>query len=78
MAEMKRNSYNNAMELDTKIDELEKKIDSLQDSIDKLRKIFLWSLILGVALFVLPLIGLAFVIPKFLSTYSDILQQYNF
>ena len=79
MVKMKENTYNNEMEpLDTKIDELEKKIDALQHSIDKLRKIFLWSLILGVALFVLPLIGLAFVIPKFLSTYSGILQQYNF
>lgn len=65
-------------QLDTKIDELEKKIDSLQNSIDKLRKIFLWSLILGIALFILPLVGLAFIIPKFLSTYSGILQQYNF
>ena len=64
--------------LDTKFDELEKKIDALQHSIDKLRKIFLWSLILGIALFVIPLIGLAFVLPKFLSTYSGILQQYNF
>lgn len=65
-------------QLDTKIDELEKKIDALQHSIDKLRKIFLWSLILGIALFILPLVGLAFIIPKFLSIYSGILQQYNF
>lgn len=59
-------------ELDPKIEELEKKMDALQRSIDKLRKIFLWTLIISVAIIVLPLIGLLFVIPKFLSSYSSI------
>ena len=56
---------------------LEQKIDKLQSSIDKLNKIFKWTLIITVLLFVLPLIGLLFVIPQFLSTvtnYGDLLR----
>ena len=41
--------------LDTKIEELEQKIEKLQHSIDKLIKIFFWTLIIAVILFVLPL-----------------------
>ena len=60
--------------LNAKIEVLEKKIDQLQRTIDGVRKIFLWTLILSLVLFVLPLIGLLFVVPQFLSTYSGILQ----
>ncbi len=61
-------------QLDSQIQTLEKKIDDLQRSIDKLNKIFFWMLVITVALFVLPLLGLLFVIPQFLSTYSTGLQ----
>ncbi|MBI5046043.1 MAG: hypothetical protein HZC14_03560 [Candidatus Niyogibacteria bacterium] len=61
-------------QLDLKIEALEKKIDALQRSIDRLNKIFLWTLIITAALFVLPLIGLLFAIPQVLSTYAGILQ----
>ncbi|MEK7553184.1 MAG: hypothetical protein AAB504_00620 [Patescibacteria group bacterium] len=54
----------------SKAEELEKKIDKLQRSIDRLNKIFFWTLIITVAFFVLPLIGLIFVIPQFLSGLS--------
>ena len=59
---------------DSQIEMLEKKIDKLQHSIDRIGKIFLWTLIMSVALFVLPLIGLLFIIPRFLSSYGSILQ----
>ena len=61
-----------------KIEEQGRKIDEIYNSVEKIKKYFLWTLIITVVTIVLPLIGLAFVIPKFLSTYSDILQQYNF
>jgi type II secretory pathway component PulF len=54
------------------IQELEKKIDKLQKSIDRLNKIFFWTMIITVALFVLPLIGLLFVVPQFISTYTNL------
>ena len=53
---------------------LEGKIDSLQRSIDKLKRIFLWILVISIVMFVLPLIGLMFVIPQFLSIYTGALQ----
>jgi len=56
----------------SKNEELEKKIDRLQRSIDRLNKIFLWTIIITAALFILPLIGLLFVIPQFLSIYSGL------
>lgn len=55
---------------DTKIGELEVKIDALQRAINKLQKIFFWTLVITIALFVLPLIGLVFVIPQFLASYG--------
>ncbi|OGZ72543.1 MAG: hypothetical protein A2908_01575 [Candidatus Staskawiczbacteria bacterium RIFCSPLOWO2_01_FULL_38_12b] len=56
--------------LDLKIEELEKKIEKLQHSIDILIKIFLWTLIINVVLFVLPLLGLVLVLPQFIANYS--------
>jgi len=61
-------------QLDPKIEVLEKKMDDLKRSIDGLRKVFLWTLIITVVLFILPLIGLIFAIPKLLSTYGSMLQ----
>ncbi|KKQ24004.1 hypothetical protein A2108_00600 [Candidatus Wolfebacteria bacterium GWA1_42_9] len=62
-------------QLDPKtIEILEEKINKLQHSIDRINKIFLWTLIIAVVLFVLPFIGLLFVIPQFLSSYSGLLQ----
>lgn len=62
-------------ELNIKIDVLEKKIEKLQLSIDKLNKIFFWTLIITVGttvlFFVLPLIALVFVLPQFMSIYSN-------
>ena len=48
--------------------ELEKKLDAVYKSSEKMRKLFLWTLIISVALVVLPLIGLGFAIPSFLQT----------
>jgi hypothetical protein len=50
---------------------LEKKIDDIYASVEKTRKYFLWTMIITVALFVIPLIGLMFVIPSFLNTYTS-------
>lgn len=56
------------------IEALEKKIDELQRSINSIKKIFFWILVISVVMFILPLIGLVFAIPQFLSIYSDVLQ----
>ncbi|MFA6354387.1 MAG: hypothetical protein WCX12_01730 [Candidatus Paceibacterota bacterium] len=56
--------------LEEKINSLDKKIDAIYKSVEKTRKYFLWTLIITLALIVLPLIGLIFVIPAFLNTIN--------
>ena len=59
-------------ELRQKLDALEQKINDVYASAEKTRKYFLTIIIVSVVLFVLPLVGLLFAIPSFLSTYSAI------
>jgi len=58
-----------------KIEENQKKLDRIYTSVEKTRKYFLATLIITIVVFVLPLIGLIFIIPWFLSTLSS---AYNF
>ncbi|MBI1833511.1 MAG: hypothetical protein HYR90_01670 [Candidatus Andersenbacteria bacterium] len=44
-------------------------LEKIYVSTEKTRKLFLWTLILSIIAFVLPLIGLVFAIPFFLNTY---------
>ncbi|MEK7576561.1 MAG: hypothetical protein AAB482_02590 [Patescibacteria group bacterium] len=53
-----------------KFEEQSKRLDEIYRSVEKTRKYFLWTLIMSVVFFVLPLIGLFFAIPQFLSSYS--------
>ena len=59
-------------ELSQRIGALEQKIDAMYASVEKLRTYFLWTGIITVALFVLPLIGLAVAAPALLSSYEQI------
>lgn len=56
------------IEILKKIEENNKKIDAIYESVEKTRKYFLWSAVINILIFVLPLIGLIFIIPWFLST----------
>lgn len=58
-------------ELRQRLDALEKKIDAIYVSAEKTRKYILWTVMITVALVVLPMLGLVFVIPSFISTYSQ-------
>lgn len=57
-------------DLQQKLTMLEQKIDAVHRSSERTRKMFLWTLILGIVVTVLPLLGLLVVIPKFLGTLS--------
>ncbi len=57
-----------------KIEAQDKKLEEIYRSVEKMRKYFLWTLIITVALIVLPLIGLLFAIPKFISIYTNTLN----
>jgi len=55
-----------------KLKEMEEKLDKVFKSTERTRKYILWMFILSMLVIVLPLIGLIFVIPQFLSLYSDL------
>ena len=63
-----------AMEEDVRqrLEGIERKIDAVYASCEKKRKYFLAVLLITVIAFVLPLIGLMFVVRLFLSTYSSL------
>ncbi len=60
-----------------KLTELEVKVDKIYKSAEKTRKYFMWTLIITVALFVLPLIGLIFVIPQFMNAIVPNLNTFR-
>lgn len=50
-----------------KFEEQARKLEEIYKSVEKMRKYFLWTLIISIVVIVLPLIGLMFAIPQFLS-----------
>ncbi|MEI6280817.1 MAG: hypothetical protein WCP17_02335 [bacterium] len=58
-------------DLKKKIEEQGIKIDAIYKSVEKTRRYFLIMTWITVIAIVLPLIGLAFVIPSFLSNYTS-------
>ncbi|MFA7209043.1 MAG: hypothetical protein WC120_02035 [Parcubacteria group bacterium] len=57
-----------------KLEEQDKKIEAIWISVEKTRKYFLTTIIITVAMTLLPLIGLAFAIPMFLGTLSKSME----
>ena len=45
-----------------------KKLDAIERSVKKVRSYMFWTFMISIILFVLPLIGLAIVVPKVLDT----------
>lgn len=60
------------MEEETKkrLDAQDELLEKIYISVEKTRKYFLWTLIISLVVFILPLIGLVFILPKFLNTYT--------
>lgn len=61
-------------ELRNRLDALEKKIDAAAHSAEQARRYVLWLVVGSLAVFLLPLVGLLFAIPAFLSTLDAISQ----
>ena len=55
-----------------KLDLVEKKLEENVKISRQMRKYFLWTLIISVAVIVLPFIGLLFVIPQLINSYTNI------
>jgi len=60
------------MDLETKkiLDDQSKKIDAIYTSVEKTRKYFLWTLIITLVVVILPLIGIAFILPTFVGVIT--------
>ena len=57
-------------ELAAKLDEIGAKADAAFRAAEKVRTYLFWTGVVTVALIVLPAIGLVFVIPQFVDTYT--------
>ena len=54
-----------------KLEEQGRKLDAIEQSVKKIRSYLFWTFTVSIALFVIPLIGLVFAIPRFLDIYSS-------
>ncbi len=61
-------------EINKKLEEQSQKIDAIYRSVEKTRRYFLWTLIISVAVIVLPLVGLFFAIPSFLMGLNEVMS----
>jgi hypothetical protein len=66
--------YYKVMEEETrqKFLEINEKLDKIYKSTERTRKYFLWTMIISIVVIVLPLVGLAILIPVIFSTFSGI------
>jgi hypothetical protein len=62
----------NEQEILKKIEEMNANLDEMQIVVRRLNNYFKWTAIITVVLFVLPLLGLLFAIPSYLSTLNTI------
>jgi hypothetical protein len=61
-------------DISQQIKQLEEKVEAVYTSVEKTRKYFFWTMIITIALFVLPLIALVFIVPSFISNYTETLN----
>ena len=59
-----------------KISDQQDKIDKIYKSVEQMRKFFLWTSILSIVFFVLPLIVLIFILPTFIDSYLGALTGF--
>lgn len=60
------------LELRQRLESLEKQIAEAHALAKRLYRILFWTVVISIALFVLPLIGLMFEIPNLINTYGQI------
>lgn len=62
-------------ELIQRLAKLEEQTSAIFVSVEKTRKYFFWTMVLTLVFFVVPLIGLFFAVPMFLSSYTGSLES---
>lgn len=63
-------------EIIKKLEAQENKINEIYISVEKTRKYFLWTMIITIAFFVLPLLAMFFAIPAFLAQYNALVTGF--
>lgn len=61
----------NPSDIEKRLADQREMIEKIYVSVEKTRKYFLWTLVISIVVIVLPLIGLMFEIPSFLSLYNS-------
>ena len=59
-------------ELKQRMATIEGKIDAIYQTTEKTRRYFLWTLVVTLALVVLPAVGLLLAVPTLMATYSTL------
>ncbi len=62
----------NTPTIESRLTTIEEKIEKIYISVEKTRKYIWWAFVVTVLAVVLPLIGLLFAIPNFLSSFDQI------
>jgi len=65
-------------DLAARLDQIELRVEQAYQAAEKVRKYLFWTGVVTIVLFVLPLIGLAFAIPVFISSYTTTLGGLGF
>jgi len=65
-------------ELLAKLDEISAKAEKAYQAAESSRKYLFWTGVVTISLIVLPLIGLAFAIPSFISSYTTTLNSIGY
>ncbi|MDP1707171.1 MAG: hypothetical protein Q8L30_01285 [bacterium] len=65
-------------ELSEKLDEIGAKADRAYQAAEKVRKYLFWTGVVTIVFVVLPLIGLLFAVPSFISSYTSTLNSLGY
>jgi type IV secretory pathway component VirB8 len=60
-------------DIKNRLDAQDEYLVKIYKSVEKTRKYFMWTLIVSIVMFFIPLLGLIFILPSFLSSYSSAL-----
>ena len=55
-------------EIFQKLNEHSEKLDKIFHSVERMRRYFLWTLIISVVFIILPLVGIALILPNYVNT----------
>ena len=68
------NNYTTYMESEIikKLEEQSRKLEVIEQSVRKIRSYLLWTFMISLVVFILPLIGLAIMVPRLLNIYSSL------